>query len=466
MSARRDLLLCLSFANLCFLDVWDSSPAIPFLKFVVPLLLAIAMLGVVLWIGGRLVGRCGRWIALAGLLFPLNLLRVHALHIERRDISPFVAVVAGSLIGFAVFRWREQFLRLPGVIALLMLPLAPIQLGYTAWRYVPERQGMSDPPATPQLKPSEPGAPRVAWLIFDELDQDLAFTHRPASLAMPEFERLRRESLFTDHAVSPAGTTRRSIPALIGNWRSSIFETVRKAGANVAIAGAELKYCDEFEYSVAACYAMSSAAEELALSRPTILDRTWHHLYTRVFPRRPLFDAATRRASREADIPRFQKLCEIAQTRAADPRFQLVYVHLPVPHLLAMWDRHAGTFSTSDSSSYLDNLALADRTLGQIRHALEAADLWDKTTVIATSDHPLRDFIIDAAGWWDDAETAALPRTHRKYVPFLVKLAGRRFPAEFHDEFNTRITRDLVLALLTGSVTTREQVEALLRRVP
>jgi hypothetical protein len=300
------------------------------------------------------------------------------------------------------------------------------------------------------------------------MDQDIAFIHRPASLSMPEFDRLRHESLYADHAVAPAATTRRSIPELVGHGTAGVFEAAHRAGSNSAVVGSELSYCSPFGYGNAAafCDAMESAATSLAFSRPTILDRAWHHLYTRVFPRRPLFDAGTRRASREADIPRFEKLCDIAEARVVDPRFQLVYVHLPVPHLLAMWDRRAGTFSTSDSSSYLDNLALADRTLGEIRHALEGADLWDKTTVIATSDHPLRDFIIDAAGWWNDPETAALPRTHRKYVPFLMKLAGTHAAADFHAEFNTRITRDLVLALLTNSVSSTEQVGALLRRAP
>ena len=33
--------------------------------------------------------------------------------------------------------------------------------------------------------------PRVVWLIFDELDERVAFAARPANLSLPEFDRLR-----------------------------------------------------------------------------------------------------------------------------------------------------------------------------------------------------------------------------------------------------------------------------------
>jgi hypothetical protein len=454
MSWRRDLLLCFSFANLCFLDSWDASPH------VVPLLIAIAIFGLVFWGVGRIVGKCGPWIALFGLLFPLNLIRVHALHLTRRDIGIVVPIVAAVAVAFAVFRWRKQVLRVPGLVALVMIPLLPIQLGYIAWRHVTARETTFDPARPPDLVDSV-GKTRVVWIIFDELDEDIAFDHRPASLSLPQFERLRHESLFSDRGIAPASTTRQSVPTLLGD----IFMATRKAHQNAAIVGSELPYGFMFRGVVASLEAMPSAATELAATRPTMLDRTWHYLYTRLYPRRPLFDAETRRLSRQSDMGRFESLRHWAEERAIDTRYQLVYIHLPIPHLLGMWDRRAGKFSTSDSSSYLDNLALADRTLGQIRGAMETAGVWDKTTLIVSSDHPLRDFIIEAAGWWNDAETAALPHIDRKYVPFILKLPGQPH-AELHTPIKTVHTRDLVLAVLDGRVTTNAQAEALLTRDP
>jgi arylsulfatase A-like enzyme len=134
---------------------------------------------------------------------------------------------------------------------------------------------------------------------------------------------------------------------------------------------------------------------------------------------------------------------------AVDTRFQLVFIHFPVPHLLGIYDRRAhdytGDYSTSDSSSYLDNLALADRTLGDVRRSLEHAGLWDETALLVTSDHPLRDWIIEDAGWWKDHETASLGAIPRRYVPFLFKIPNKA-AREVHEPLNgLEEVHDLIL---------------------
>ena len=51
--------------------------------------------------------------------------------------------------------------------------------------------------------PVHEGQPRVVWIIFDEADYRMIFEQRPASLEMPEFDRLREESLSANNAISP-----------------------------------------------------------------------------------------------------------------------------------------------------------------------------------------------------------------------------------------------------------------------
>jgi hypothetical protein len=291
-------------------------------------------------------------------------------------------------------------------------------------------------------------------MIFDELDQQVVFESRPASLALPEFDRLRRESFYADHVISAAPSTRAAIPLLLGN----VFDEAAPAGFNSAILGSELPYClTAINATVASCFTIPSATEEIAARRPTILERAWHAITSRV-SRKPLFDAETRRQARAAEAVAFDEMRRRAIALATDTRYQLVYMHFPIPHLLGFWDRRENKYSTDDRASYLDNLALADRTLGEIRGALEQATLWNDTVVLVTSDHPLRDQTIEAAHWWNDSETASI-KAERKYVPFLLKLAG---PYELHATFPATRTGDLLRAILDRRVTTNQQVEALL----
>jgi hypothetical protein len=431
--------LALSIANLCFLELWDSV-ATKSARAFAGVLIAVVATAIVMWAVLPLARRWPmlRWVGVAALLLPLNLFRIHALHLHRQDLPKVVWLAAGLLVGFSLIRRRAQIVRLPEIVAIIFVPLLPIQIGYAWWQ-------LAHPPSYVERTPAPlvtvaPGTQRVLWLLFDELDL--------SSLALPQFDRLRGESVYADHVIPAANNTREAIPKLLNNW-------FPPAGFNTAILGSEMPYCRM--YSVASCFAPPSATEEIALRRPAILDRTWHAITSR-FSHKPLFDAETRREARVAEAVAFDEMRRRAIALATDTRYQLVYMHFPIPHLLGFWDRRDNKYSTDDRASYLDNVALADRTLGEIRAALERAALWNETTVLVTSDHPLRDQTIEAAQWWNDPETASI-KAERKYVPFLLKLAG---PYELHAMFPATRTGDLLQAILDRRVTTTQQVEALL----
>ena len=57
------------------------------------------------------------------------------------------------------------------------------------------------------------------WLVFDELDQRIAFSERPESLRLPELDRLREHSTYFENSFPPATCTDLSMPALMtGQW--------------------------------------------------------------------------------------------------------------------------------------------------------------------------------------------------------------------------------------------------------
>jgi hypothetical protein len=141
----------------------------------------------------------------------------------------------------------------------------------------------------------------------------------------------------------------------------------------------------------------------------------------------------------EHHIQSYQSLLAEAKRLASDPSLDLVYVHFSVPHLPGIYDRAGRRLAVRkawDLEAYLGNLALSDEALGAVRRAMTDAGLWDRSTVIVTSDHWLRE-----KGLAPDAELR---------VPYGVKLLGRYPGARFSGRFNTVLTRDLLREQAAG----------------
>jgi arylsulfatase A-like enzyme len=130
----------------------------------------------------------------------------------------------------------------------------------------------------------------------------------------------------------------------------------------------------------------------------------------------------------------------------ADPSLNLVFLHLPLPHAPYIYDGSSHTFPKRYLSvgTYLDNLALTDTFLGDFRDALTKAGLWEKTTLVVSSDHPnRRSREVDGK---DD------PR-----VPFLLKMAGQTTGVVYEPKLLTIVTKSLIEAILNREITTSEE---------
>ncbi|MGH9656830.1 MAG: hypothetical protein ACRD6B_25640, partial [Bryobacteraceae bacterium] len=76
---------------------------------------------------------------------------------------------------------------------------------------------------------------------------------------------------------------------------------------------------------------------------------------------------------------------------------------------------------------YIDNLELADHILGRIRRLLEQTGDWNRSTILVSSDHPF------------------------------LKLPGQKTGVEYHREFNSVLSANLLLAALQGKIRTPAQ---------
>ncbi len=103
----------------------------------------------------------------------------------------------------------------------------------------------------------------------------------------------------------------------------------------------------------------------------------------------------------ESDLQ--QHAFQLLHTDQAD----FVFLHFAVPHSPNIWSRIHNDYTQSCDSSYLDNLALADRILGNVVGTLKSSPRWEQTTLIVQGDHSWR---IDAWNWlpaWTEEDDAA-----------------------------------------------------------
>jgi arylsulfatase A-like enzyme len=113
-----------------------------------------------------------------------------------------------------------------------------------------------------------------------------------------------------------------------------------------------------------------------------------------------------------------------------------------------VFDPATGRFTLLDMSKaagYFNNLALADRTFGKLRAAMEASNQWNRSWIIVSADHSWR-----ASAEYDGR------RDFR--VPFLVKAPGPNQPVVYSPAINTLLTHDLILAILRSELTNQQQV--------
>jgi hypothetical protein len=315
-----------------------------------------------------------------------------------------------------------------------------VQLVRTAlWRPLPQT---FDSPAPIAAAP--PNKPRLVWILFDELAYKPTFEARDPSLQLPNFDRLRNQStLYTD--VTPvAYRTIKAVPGLLlghpiteisyttGNryliqaadnphWEpldasASLFGMAAQQGLTTSIVGWYVAYCPIFAGVATECYWSNDDAQDRGptAANASFAENVW-------FPLRVLFERAFMPARAWADVAAWNADAHIQSmkdieghalaTIASSPA-DILYIHLPMPHPPAFWDRHTQSFARG--GSYLDSLDYSDRLLGQMLDLLEAQPRWNATTLIVQGDHSWRtrmwrtlpgwsseDERISSGGQWD-----------------------------------------------------------------
>ena len=518
-----DFLICFSVGNLRFLrrwydlehlkersmDYYRTAPADPTLLFAT--LLGAFLLSAVLfaaWMWVKL--RPSVWkqkLAQAGFLLLLmssleSVRRYWNFEGGRPDLGSNIALltIEGLLVaGLVMALFGDlRVVRAARRVALFMTLLFPslmIDFGWSRLAAEPASAFLPQPPA-PMLARRAGPPRRVVWLLFDEFDQHLAFDLHLPEVSLPELDRLRAESIVSNHAMQTAGWTTLAVPSLLSgviyssdelidattlrvhppgsdkgfSWadQPNVFQRARAEGFNSAIVGWHHPYCRVLGESLVRCMDLptgnstpailreSSAEEEGLLHTTAFLFRLQlANLVDMVRLRRDVTSESVRdEFVRRRQQAQYFRIRDRAYTDIADPNLDLVFVHFPTPHPLAFYDRDRRDFALGPSRNYFDSLALVDRTVGEVRLALEKSGLWESTSLIITSDHGLRpDLWRNHSGW--NPRLEELTRSGQsELVPLIVKLAGNAQGSAFDLPVSNVICGDLALALLSGEVST------------
>jgi len=491
----RDLIVAFSLANLCFIAAWRVlvNPLhysyyhwkyYPGFTEYVALVIDVSVLAALFWGAATLARRSGRpalqrvarGAFLLALVVPLNDLRMQFLgNVFFNSRKSLLIVLAALFVvaAAAAWRWRAYLVRAAVALVLILSPFALISLTQGAWFTYKHRTNAAlavDRPAGPLPRLANLPGGRVVWIVFDEMDQGRAFVKRPDGLDLPEFDRLRREAVFAENALPPSSDTLFSMPSLISGqqiewalavrpnelmviakgsskqvaWSTqpNVFSEAREVGAETALAGWYHPYCRVIGASLSNCFWQPVVDEINPLrGRPTV-GKSMAHWATMTLFRIPgafrLLEHWYELGRRHDHIEDQSKIMDSARAIAKERAFRLTLLHFPVPHPPFIYDRAGRALSDGAAHTYDDNLALADRTLGELRREMEAAGLWDNTAVIVSSDHWLR---------------PPYGNQIDKRVPFIVKLPGQREGSTYPTPFNTVVTRALILALLREEVT-------------
>lgn len=437
--------------------------------------------GMVRRAGGRERVECFQALALSALL------PVPPLYLPDAGIN-LCRVALVALVIWALLRRRQRLCQWSAQAMTLFSGLAVVMLVTAAWQAAAwtGATAIAAPESAARIAQTEspPGnGARLVWLIFDELDYGIALERRPDGIELPELDRLLRQSIVGTKVESAGKWTREAIPALLLGERvrsvsekspdqlrltlerdgeevdfasrPSLFQKAKAAGLRSAVTGWHHPYCRLIGLAADSCLWQPNS-DVLDSGRALwVAGLEPPGATLRAFLRAPLRswfkwadDAQVLHETqfvRRQHLEAFQEIHASALRQAADPRFQLVFLHYNIPHPFGIFDRHKRQFSLAETADYVDNLLLVDQVIGEIRAAVDP-----NTALLVMSDHSFRPDVWNYRPNWS-AEMESLTRGRQDpRIVFALHMPGQETPVVLEEPFNAVLAHDLALAILSA----------------
>lgn len=446
----KSALVALSLANLCLIRIWvgllgtgtsTGTGGTPPKEWFAAALLNLALLAALFWIARRwptavafaagaliakelvlvLAGGGQRWQGQVATLVETGLRQAWLI-----PLGILLLAAAGWTVSW--IRERKQLAWLPSFL-LALSPIVPVTAGQAAWHLLaPLPLAAKQPPAKPSAMAHEFAPHPFVWIVFDELDERVAFSQRPTGVNMPELDRFRNEAIVFRQAFSPANATSISIPTLLG-------KLLERPHLRAGVVGWYLPYCRDYALARCQAWPMNRQVNSYGPGLRGGLGRVVANQLRSLFET-SLYSVFGQSLAVQAHVRTVEEMEEAAVRLVADPYLDLVFIHLPAPHPPFVGPHL--TAANQDARGYLVNLALADRIFGKIRAGLTATGRWHHAHVLVTGDHGYR-----------QAQKLGYPPEDR-HVPWMWKPAGTVPPRQSSQPFETSRTAELIARLLEG----------------
>ncbi|MGC2615930.1 MAG: sulfatase-like hydrolase/transferase [Terracidiphilus sp.] len=335
---------------------------------------------------------------------------------------------------------------------------------------------------------------RIVWILFDELSYNLTFDHPPSGQQFINFQRLRSESTSLGN-IKPVGIyTENIIPSLlagreIDQIRSTfegkllnpdsdrtrevsydpnrtLFEEAKTNGWNPGVAGWYNPYCRIFADVLTSCSWVGGIWVRIPLLEANGASEDKSVLANSlVLPRALLakFHSQKKGMSSELlkrNIQDYRSIMTGAQNLIQNGQIHFVFIHLPVPHPPGIYNRR--THQLSEGGNYLDNLALADDTLGALIREIDRTPSASETTIIISSDHSWRvPLWRTGPDWTQEEERVSLGQFDERPV-FLVHFPGQKSGNEVFTSTPELIEHGIVESMLQGQIESPKNLDAFL----
>lgn len=349
-----------------------------------------------------------------------------------------------------------------------------------------ERSGVSAAP---------PSASRIVWILMDEFSYDQAFDHRQPDVALPNFEAFARSSVLFS-AVDPIGSwTELVLPALLlgkpvvdfrkpyaklpsyrthtgGPWTQfdqydTIFGDAHRLAWSTGIAGWYNPYCRLLPDVLDRCFWQYSEDSRTPYSRFLDSGNTTMRNLAVIFSFPSfLYRAFNIPLPNYTEVHRQDYAALMTQSKDLlhDARIRFVFLHMPVPHPPGIYDRARKTMS--DTGNFLDNLVLADVTLGALLADIQSTPAARNTTVIVSSDHSWRTFIWkDLPGWSPEEQHVSNGKFDPRPI-LIVHLPDSHDGQTISVPTSAMFVHDMLEAMLRSEIHSDADIDALRAKQP
>lgn len=304
-------------------------------------------------------------------------------------------------------------------------------------------------------------------LLFDELDQELAFDLRPNRIAIPNLTEFDRSALHATHVSPVAESTIQAIPSLLTgrtfayaeqvsparlelhtsrgtkntlDARDTIFAKIRAMRTNIAVLGWYHPYCRLFATDLAACESFRTL-DATSSARVEVYSRQNGATILTPFANpaqyiREQYDVVAKEQYRQ-----IQQGVHTLAGWIADRRLGFIWAHFGCPHPPGMAASRGG----HRRPNYFDNLVLVDDIVGRVRSELKRNGRWNDSIVVITGDHGLRRNVWEDRPFWTSEEDYLLRSRRREQVPLIIHLPGQTEHISVSEEMSGLVLHDLIL---------------------